>query len=284
LQERLEILPAALLPWRQSRSYLSAEAKARTRAEHVEVLAETGKIPGWALGTEALPGYVELFLDQILTLKRMQALELLQLVKDELLKQSTRHGETGQACLMTCQFIYGENNDGWKKAKELLSKIVGADRAKCIAALQKREEYIRQHAVDDETLKKSLMEGPRTTRRTPNTRSRSRSPVAANRGRGRGRGRGARRPSPANRPSSNANNAPPGRGRSQGKRSRSNDRTVQFSRDNNHSRARSPQGGPDVRSTNSLWNDNRQAPQSRRPFKLSSEEQAIIKALRQNKQ
>jgi hypothetical protein len=153
LQERLEILPAALVPWRQSRSFLSAEAKARARADFIDTLAESGTIPGWAYGIEPLPGFVDQFLDQILSLKRMQAIELLQLVKQELQRLAVKHHETGVACQMTCQFIYGNDGEGWQAANTLLNKIIDADKAKCMANLQKRETTTRQSLVDDDTIK-----------------------------------------------------------------------------------------------------------------------------------
>jgi hypothetical protein len=279
LQERLEIIPSALVPWRQSRSFLSAEAKARVRAEFVEALAETNAIPGWALGTDPLPGFADQFLEAILTLKRAQALELLQVVKTELQRLATKHHETGEACKMTCQFIYGNNVDGWQKANELLTKVIEADKAKCMSALQKREGTIRQNLVDDETLKKHLLEGPRNTnnRRPPanrNRRSRSRSPATT---RGRGRGRNPRQQPPNARPGTGPN----AQNQNTRMRSRSNDKVIRYNRDNNNSRARSPQSGPNTRSTNSLWNE--EAPRSRKPFRLNTEEEAIIKALRQNK-
>jgi hypothetical protein len=164
LQERLEILPAALVPWRQSRSFLFAEAKARARADFVETLAESGTIPSWAYGIEPLPGFVEQFLDEILSLKRIQAIELLQLVKQQLQTLAVKHHETGVACQMTCQFIYGDNVAGWQAANNLLTKIIDADKAKCRASLQKRETTTRQALVDDESIKTHLLEGPRTSR------------------------------------------------------------------------------------------------------------------------
>jgi hypothetical protein len=279
LQERMEIMPSALVPWRQSRSFLSAEAKARARADFVEALAETNAIPGWALGTDPLPGFADQFLEAILSLKRVQALELLQVVKTELQRLAAKHHETGEACKMTCQFIYGNNAEGWQKANELLTKVIESDKSKCLAALQKRESTIRQNLIDDEKLKTHLLEGPRNTnnRRPPanrNRRSRSRSPATTTRGRGRGRNS---RQSPSDRPGPRPN----AQNQNTRMRSRSNDRVIQYKRDNNQSRARSPQNGPDTRSTNSLWNDN--ATRSRKPFRLSAEEEAVIKALRQNK-
>ena len=58
----------------------------------------------------------------------MHAIEVLKLVKELLITQASRHGETGRGALMTCEYIYRDDTEGWNSAKELLSKLVGADR------------------------------------------------------------------------------------------------------------------------------------------------------------
>lgn len=187
LQNRLDILPAALLPWRQARSFLAAQSKAECRAEHLNRLRTEDHIPNWALGLEALPGYLDRELDSLTTLRRAHAKELLQTTRDLLRSRARLHGNTGRASLLTCEILYRDEPESWANAKDLLAQLVGSDRAKCQSGLNKRREYLSTHPVTDEDIIKSLRTGPPAPPRRPNTRNRSRS-------------RSPRRPrSPANR-------------------------------------------------------------------------------------
>ena len=182
---------------------------------------------------------------------------------------------------MTCQFIYKDDEAGWTKAKDLLSKLIGSDRAKCITALQKRATFLQQNAIDDATLKQHLLDGPRNTHRANTNRQRSRSPATSRSG----TSQTSRRRSPATTNTSDQR-PPSGRGRGRGgqrSRSSSRSRVLQFSRENNNSRARSPRASNDVRSSNSLWNEQSSTSRPRKALQLSKEEQAIISALRNTK-
>ena len=298
LQERLEVLPAALVPWRQARSFLSAQAKAEARAEHLDQLAHSDNIPGWALGLEPLPGYLDRDIAEIIRYKRMHAIETLKHTRDLLQTKAREHGVTGRAQLITCQIIYKDQDAAWNQAKDLLSQLVGNDRAKCITALKKRTEYLMEHPLSEDAISKQLLEGSRngSRRQPPRNRSRSRSP---------GQNQENRRPNNRSNTasssttsrdnttsSSNADSRPPsGRGRGRGgQRPRSNSRSrnvLQFSRNNFNGRARSPQTTGDTRSTNSLWNEDnrgRPAPQrqrnSGRNLNLTPDEAALVRAFR----
>jgi len=222
----------------------------------------------------------------IIRLRRHHALEVLHLARDLLLTTSRKSGATGRAQLLTCEILYTDRPDDWNRAKQLLSQLVGSDKAKCITSLNRRIESATRSVVTDEMLQKQLLDGPCNALRRGNTRgSRSRSPS------------NSRKPNtnsnvPANPPQTdnqNQNPKPAGRGRGRNNRSRSNSRSriLTFSRDNNMSRARSPKNGPNVRSTNSLWNDssrgrNRQPVNVRRNYNLNREEARVVDALRTN--
>ena len=188
---------------------------------------------------------------------------------------------------MTCEFIYKTDSASWNKAKDLLSKLVGSDRAKAITSLKKREDFLKDKPVTDEQIKGLLLDGSRNTRRNTTSRNaRSRSPTNKRESR-----TSPKRRSPRRKPQSENTDArpPTGRGRGRGgqnrSRSSSRSRVLQFSRDNYNGKARSPRNSPNARSYNSLWNENAQAkPQNRgKSLKLNTEEEAIIKALRNSK-
>ena len=250
------------------------------------------------------------FIAEVISLKRHHAIELLHLARDNLELKATQHSQTARAELMTIETLYGDDKETWQKAKNLLSTLVGQDRARCIDALQKRSTYIRDHPINDELLTQHLFEGSRNNprRATATGRNRSRSPRGnAPQGSNRGRSptnanaRRGNRPSTStqnieNRPSTNTQGQsdrrpPSGQGRGSGRggrRPRSNSRTrgaLQFDRSNNMSRGRSP-SNYNARSHNSLWNDNSNrgpSNKSRGKFTLSDDEASLITALRQSK-
>ena len=174
-QNRLDILPAALLPWRQARSFLSAQSKAECRATHLDHLKSADTLPPWAYNLEAMPGYLDRELEALIGLRRAHGIELIQLARDLLRSRARVHNNTGRASLLTCEILYRDDAEGWTNAKDLLAQLVGTDRAKCLTSLTKRSDYLSTHPVPDDDILKSMRNGPPAPLRRPNTRARSRS-------------------------------------------------------------------------------------------------------------
>lgn len=296
LQEKLTVTPAALPTWRSARSNLSAEAKAQARMAHIDQLINQGLLPGWAIGIDPIPGFLEPCIDEFVRLKRHHGIEVLQLAKTQLLARSKEHSTVGQACLLTCETIYAQDPEAWNRAKDLLSTLVGGDKARCTTGLNKRQEYVSQHAISNKDIIDLIQCTPRNkSRRAPlrnKSRSRSRSPFnQASRGRQQSAANTAPVASTSQaQPPRPTNGFSRGRGRG-GRRSRSNSKTrgaIQFSRSNINGRARSPTNS-NARSTFSLWNeDQNRNPQARgraargrgRSYTLTSKEAAFMEAYR----
>jgi hypothetical protein len=300
LQEKLEVLPQALLPWRQARSLLSAQAKAEARATHLDQIKQAGLIPKWALGLDPIPGYLEPETEALVNLKKHHAIEIVQASRDMLLGRARTHSTTGRASLITCEILYKDNLDEWTRAKDLLAQLVGSDRAKCVTTLRSRLDSLAENQDLDDEIKTSLLEGPRTSGRRPaplRPRNRSRSPIKTRNSskprQARQTGRPAaniqNRQSKSNQENRAPSTAPRNTNQSKGKslangKGRPKNTVLQFSRDNFNGRQKSPQSSPNVRSTNSLWNEyNAPRPkrqQSRKTFNLTSAEQALVQAFR----
>jgi hypothetical protein len=292
LQEGLAVIPVAVHQWRAARSAYSAQAKALSRADHLQLLLDGQNLPKWAVGVEPLPGYLEPLLVQIITLKNSQGKELLRQAITLLRQKAEDDGRVGRACLQTVESLYHNehNRAGWDQAHNLLTAVITSDRQKCDQQLQKRFTAITDNPITQEEYRKALIDGPRNQgNRAPKTRQRSRSP-------GQKRQQQPRTTGPnANRRSNNSENRysrPPsrdprtaGQARQQRRRSRSNSRTrvTQFSRFNNNSRARSS-NNTDNRSQNSLWNESRPArgrqPLRNRQLNLTEDEAKLIRTLR----
>jgi hypothetical protein len=300
-QERLEVLQEALLPWRQARSLLAAQAKAEARAEHLDLLKNAGLLPAWALGLDNIPGYLEPEIDRIIDLKKHHAIEVLQTSRDLLLSRARTHATTGRASLITCEILYKDDKASWAQARDLLAQLVGTDRSKCATSLRNRLDSLRDNPIPTDDIRASLIDGPRLTSRRPirSTRNRSRSPVKT---------RASSRPAQNNqnnrnninkRPNytrGNENVNPSNAGKSNQLRNNQPKNTYQgrevltFSRSNFNGRNRSPQSSPDVRSHNSLWNEY-DAPRTskgkgkgkrsqNRNLNLTEAEQALVAAFR----
>jgi len=259
LQAQFEVLPKAVDVWRLARSNLSSEAKANVRAEHVHKLVTNGKIPAWTLDQGPIPGYAEPFLDEVIRLKRMQALELLNLTQHQLLLRATMFKEIGTAHLTTCQTLYGEDQ-GFTRAKDLLATLVGRDKAETITSLNKRYDQISEKPVSDDaiTLRLVRRNQPSATNSRQASRSRSRS---------NSRNRPDSTTDRENQAPQRSNTRPPkgrGRGRGGNNRQRSNSR----GRGNKGNSNRRPRQRSNSR------------PRNRQYDSLSAREQRLIDAYR----
>ena len=222
---------------------------------------------------------------------------MLHLASEQLHVRAAHHAATASAELMTIATLYRDDDQGFSRAKDLLSTLVGVDRAKCIEALKKRANHAKDNPLSDADFTLLLKDGSRNNRR-PIPRNRSRSPRKTGRLPGAARGR---QPARGTRPQENVENVRPppnvstantttrpatnpGRGRGRGSRSNSRNRGVLlFNRDNNNSRARSPSNF-NPRSQNSLWSEETEYPRAQasrgRNYTLSRREQAFIDRFR----
>ena len=274
LQNRLDILPEALLPWRQARSFLSAQAKAECRADHIDQLRTTGRTPPWALNLEATPGFLDRELESLVDLKRTHGSEVLRLAKDLLLSRARVHGNTGRASLLTCEILYRDVPESWEGAKDLLAQLVGSDRAKCQTSLTRRSEYLATHPVSDSDISTLMRNGPTAPSRRPVTRSRSRSPRRA-------RSPTTRRDGPSRRPLAPRDNKRPAQNTSAPKdtntfRQPKDNKGKAKNRGTNRSRG-NQSAGPSNSENRS--NQNRQS-RARRDLDLTKAEQDLINAFR----
>jgi hypothetical protein len=284
LQHRLDVRPEALIPWRQARSFLSAQSKAECRADHLEALRTSGRVPRWAVGLEPLPGFLDRELTQLVEQRRHHGIEMLLMARDLLRSRARQHSNTGRAALMTSEILYREDPEGWEKAKDLLAQLVGTDRSRCQIALNKRAEYLSSHPVSDEDVRKLLVEGPRpqSTTRPSRPRSRSRSPRARNNNRRNNSNppRTNAQPSTSTSTSNSREREPKDtRGRSKNsknKKSGSSTRTT-----NNATTSSSTRSSSGPRGTPSYNNRPARNPtNTRRNMELTPAEQAVIESFR----
>jgi hypothetical protein len=292
LQERLVIRPSALPTWRQARSNMSAEAKALARASHLDRLATQDLLPSWSLGLDPIPGFLEPHLTSIIQLRKHHAIETMQLAKEQLTLRAQEHRAVGEACLLTCETLYGDDQNAWTQARELLTTLIGGDKTRCISALNKRVEQISANPTKDETISSFLTAGSRNqgrrTQNRPRSRSRSRSrSQSPRRGRRPARQSPNRNPGTSNPQGNNRTNNTKGGPKPKGQYNNQN--VLTFSRKNFNGRSKSPNNA-NPRSLNSLWNEdndqpsrgkkNNGAPKNARNMKLSKDEETIIMAIR----
>jgi hypothetical protein len=289
LQNRVDIIESALLPWRQARSFLSAQAKAECRSQHLERLRNNSLTPPWSLGLEALPGFLHREAREMTDLRRHHALELIQRAKELLASRARQYSNTGRAALMTCEILYGEDSAGWNRAKDLLAQLVGGDKSKCLIALNKRLEQAANKPPTDDDVLNALLEGTKTTQTTrnpqnprPRPRSRSRSPRGRGRGNSQQRSSSRSRPGTSTRPKADSNTdrqPKDNRGRAKnlgGNRSRSNRPNQQQPRQGSQQGPRSGASRPNSNS----YNNPPGASNTRRNLNLTDAELALIKAFR----
>jgi hypothetical protein len=229
--------------WRLTRSNLSNAVRARNRAHHFQYLVENDIIPFWTLGMEPAPAYIREIMPELLRLKKLQAIELMQTAVVELTNRAARCERVGNSLReVTLRTLFGNNVEDYRKAIGKINQLVARDEQECANFLATRRETLREQPITDEMLTNAIMsmEYPPNARRPPTTRPRSRSRSPSNRGgfRGRGspqyrggrgyRGRGRGNQTSTSRESLNPNNRdsrPRGRGRGRGSnRSNSRDR------------------------------------------------------------
>jgi hypothetical protein len=112
-------------------------------------------------------------------LRRHQAIKVLQLAREALFDRAHTYSSTGRAAMLTCEILYRAEEDGaWQEARDLLAQLVGTDQSKC----EQAPEYLHNHPISDEVIKKQMLDGPKNNPSAPaptssRGRSRSRSPV-----------------------------------------------------------------------------------------------------------
>jgi hypothetical protein len=217
-------------------------------------MIENEYLPYWTLGLEAAPAYIREIIPDIIRLRKLQAVEIMRLVVEELANRARRCERVGNSLKqVTLPTLFANKKEDFRKAIVKIDQLVQRDEQEVRSNLATRRNSLANQIVSDDMMTNAIMslESPPDSRAAlPNQarqRSRSRSPGPRSRQRGspsyRGRGypRGTSRgrgtpnpnPTPSNPPRGRARGRSSGRGNSRGRAGLSN-------RGNNTNMALSP--------------------------------------------
>lgn len=181
-EQTIRIRDDALDVWRAARSAYSMAFKLEARSESQNTMAEEGMLPRWALGLEPLPEYFLPLEDEIVTLVKDHAKQLLQKTAHAMARKAVTLQTKGQALLTAVDNIYDQDLVGRQEARALLESLVDRDRESERAKLQKRRHDLLDRPVLDTEIARANRAGPSLTQQAPALsaapplRGRSRSP------------------------------------------------------------------------------------------------------------
>lgn len=159
-----QILPTALPTWKSAKDDFIAEAEAKLKADHLMILKLYRYLPAWSLGMEALPDFLKPFIEDIIELKRTQALDFLSLIEKKLKENAQHYATRAEAQFMSVDYMYCvQNNDekGWITAKDLLGALIDRETIRYMEGLEHELKYIQNHPVKDADLTQLILEGPK---------------------------------------------------------------------------------------------------------------------------
>ena len=146
-------IPAEGLPFfRRARGCFSAEARAHTRADHLDRLSDNGKPPRWAFGIGAMPSYVQPIARELVDIKRRHSLEITRAVARSLRDSATASQRQGMLNLDTVKGIYSSNEAGFEQASTKLTALVSRDNTQESERQSRREELISRSPTTDEDI------------------------------------------------------------------------------------------------------------------------------------
>ena len=143
------IPPEGLPFFRRARGCYSAEARANSRAQHLDRLGDNGKPPRWAYGIGPMPSYMTPVAKELVDIKKRHALDFTRAVARSLRESSQASRRQGNLNLDTVQTIYGQDTKGFDRAATKLTTLVNRDNTQENERLSKREELIGRSPTTD---------------------------------------------------------------------------------------------------------------------------------------
>ena len=146
-------IPHEGLPFfRRARGCFSAEARAVTRAEHLDRLSDNGKPPRWAYGIGPMPSYIEHVAKDLVNIKKRHALELARATARCLKDSALVSRRQGKLNLDTVETIYANDGHGFERASTKLTALVSRDNGQEHEKLTRREELITRSPTTDDDI------------------------------------------------------------------------------------------------------------------------------------
>jgi hypothetical protein len=180
-----------------TRANLSNATRARARAQHYQYLIDHDIVPYWTLGLEPAPAYIKDIIPEIIRLKKLQSMEIMQTAVVELTNRAAECENVGRSLKqITLPTLFGNKVAEYRKAVQKIESLVQRDEQECRTQLATRRELLATQQITDEVLSNALLlhdfpnDARRPTNSNPRPRSRSRSPGPRNQFRGSPRGRG----------------------------------------------------------------------------------------------
>ena len=150
-------IPAEGLPFfRRARGCFSAEARAHSRADHIDRLCDNGKPAKWAYGMGPMPPYIEAVAKDLIGIKRRHALELSRAIARSLRDSALASRRQGTLNLDTVQTIYANDEAGFERATSKMTTLVSRDNGQEVEKLSRREEIISRSPTTDEDITNHL--------------------------------------------------------------------------------------------------------------------------------
>ena len=146
-------IPAEGLPFfRRARGCLSAEARAISRASHLETLCDAGKPPRWAYGIGPLPPFLTQVATDLVNIRKRHALEFTRNVARTLRDSSLASRRQGNLNLKTVENIYANDGRGYERATTKLMSLVSRDNTAEAEKLRRKEELISRSPTTDDDI------------------------------------------------------------------------------------------------------------------------------------
>jgi hypothetical protein len=142
-RERVPIPAGAEETWKLTRRHLSNAVKANVRADHLSFLARNQLIPSWTLGAAELPGFILPLIEQLSSLKHMQALETLNSMAEKLRETAVTSQQLGNAQRMVLKQLYGAKEQDFISSATRIEELVIRDEAECKQTMHKRADNLR---------------------------------------------------------------------------------------------------------------------------------------------
>ena len=150
-------IPHEGLPFfRRARGCYSAEARANTRADHLERLSDNGKPPRWSYGIGPMPSYMKQVAKDLVNIKKRHALEFTRAVARSLTETALTSRRQGKLNLDTVENIYANDGKGFERASTKLVSLVSRDNGQEHEKLTRREELIVRSPTTDEDISEHL--------------------------------------------------------------------------------------------------------------------------------
>ena len=160
----LPIPPEGLPFFRRARGCFSAEARADTRADHLDRLCDNGKPAHWAYGIGPMPSYPHPIARDLVRIRRRHALKFSRAVVRSLRESATASRRQGSLNLNTVQGIYADDRTGFDRASAKLTTLVSRDNSQEVDRLHRREELIIRSPITDDDIVHQLNGQPTASR------------------------------------------------------------------------------------------------------------------------